>query len=202
MSRIDDIKAYKQNEELLQADHESKIQPHTKKLINDIQALKPRIDELLETANACLENGIEINAYGSSFYHDMDSYEKGTFVTNSISHRVGFVKYRGINDSANQQMFCELGINAGGACGEYNFRTDGDRVYSKHENKPHLKEPSIADMEHFLWDFEKFETSFYAYVDKVIDNQKLRLDCVIRSCEEECKKQNPKTSGIDKEINR
>lgn len=173
-SRLDKINAYKGNEEFLKATAEQKVQDETEVLVAKIRALKPRIYELLDTANACMQNGIEINKYGGSFYRDYDSYEKGTFVTNSISHRLGFVNPR------KGEGICFLGINAGGACGSWDFRTDGVDVFSADErNRSITSAPLIKHMKHFLNDFDKFESAFYSYVDKVVEKQQKSVDKII-----------------------
>lgn len=178
-SRMAGIQAFQKNSEMLQRAAEDEQLRKTNDLIAQIRTLKPRIDELLATGTACYNNGIEINAYGKSVYRDLDSYEKGTFVTNGISHRVGFVSDRFGPD------FSFLGINNGGACGVYHFRTDGYAVYSVHENNRYdVKPPRIRDMEEFLRDFDKFESSFYSYVDKEIAKQKKSVDALIQKAQE------------------
>ena len=174
--RLDRLKAYRENEVALAHTAEQKKLDKTNELIGKIQALKPRIDELLVTANACLEAGVEINAYSRSVYRDLDKYEAGTFVTNGISHRVGFVQNWPSYDKSSH-VFTELGINNGGACGPYDFRTDGVNVYSVHENnKQDRVLPAINDLEHFLRDFDKFECAFYAYVDKMLEKQEREVE--------------------------
>ena len=167
MNRVDKIKAYKTQQE------ERAIQENIQKentqqvLMQKVCALQPRIAELIETANACLANGIEIDRYGKRFDHYYDRYEHGSFFTNGISHRVGFVK-KGCASSSVQTVV-EMGINAGGACGHYNFRTDGKSVYSVNEDdSSDIVSPNIHYMERFLQEFDTFETAFYNYVDNII----------------------------------
>lgn len=180
VNRLDRINAYKGNEEFLKATAEQKVQDETIALVAQIRALKPRIDELLEVGNACLENGIELDAYhhNRGFNRSEDCYERGTFVTNSISHRVGFV----INAGKYDVKPLELGINNGGACGCYDFRTDGARVYFVHEkNKLDTKDASykLSDLRAFLNKFDDFESSFYSYIDKVVEKQQSQVDKII-----------------------
>ena len=173
-SRMAGIQAFQKNSQMLQRAAEDEKQHKINGLIAQIRALKPRIDELLATGKACMENGIEINAYGRSVYRDLDSYEKGTFVTNGISHHLGFVQ-----DGRNYN-FSVLGIKNGGACGVYDFHTDGYKVYSIHEkNRNDVTGPRIIDMEHFLREFDKFESAFYTYVDKEIEKQQKSVDQLI-----------------------
>ncbi len=182
-NRLVKINGYKRNSELLKATAEQKVQDEADSLVEQIQALKPRIDELIATGNACLENGIELDAYHNKgwFNRSDDSYERGTFVTNSISHKVGFVKTWGQYDKK-AHSFTELGINNGGACGHYNFRTDGERIYFVNEDdKTDIKDAShrIKDLKEFLDEFNKFESAFYSYVDKVIEKQQKSVDAII-----------------------
>lgn len=86
MSRLDKIRAYKANQEILKNNAKAEKEIRTQELIKSIQALKPRIDELLQTANVCAENGIELNAYRKSYYRKYQDRENGTFVTNGITH--------------------------------------------------------------------------------------------------------------------
>lgn len=179
-SRLDKINAYRGNEEFLKNTAEQKIQDETEVLVAKIRALKPRIDELIEVGNACLANGIELDAYHHNrwFNRSDDCYERGTFVTNSISHRVGFV----INSGKYDVKPLELGINNGGACGCYDFRTDGARVYFVHEkNKLDTKDASykLSDLRAFLNKFDDFESAFYDYVDKVVEKQQKSVDNII-----------------------
>ncbi len=182
-TRLEKIGAYKGNAKLLADAAEQKRLDEARGLVRQIQALKPRIDELLAVGNACLESGIEINKYGNTPWggREYDEYERGTFVTNSISHKVGFAKDWGRN-SAGPHRFTMLGINAGGACGAYDFRTNGDIVCFSHESKQgNFKDASydLGDLRGFLRDFDEFESAFYAYVDKMIEKQQKSVDALL-----------------------
>lgn len=180
-SRLEKINAYKDNEVLLKAAKERQLEGEAESLVQQIRALKPRIDELLAVGNACLGNGIELDYYGACFDRSADSYERGTFITNSISHRVGFVRDWGLYDRGHHQ-FTMLGINNGGACGHYDFRTDGERVYFVNEDdRTDVKNSSfkIGDLKGFLQKFDVFESAFYAYVDKVIEKQQKSVDSIL-----------------------
>lgn len=160
--RITKIKQYK-----IKQDTKAEAAEMTKLCENEalqarVRGLRPRIAELLETANACAENGIEIDAYGKSFDRSRDSYEKGTFVTNSITHRLGFVH------TSKGCKILWLGIEAGGACGPLNFRTNGDTVCSIHENERHVGPPLTKHLKEFLEKFDEFEKAFYDYVDSIV----------------------------------
>lgn len=160
MSRIDEIKAYAQRRDeneakKVVAENEKKAQ-----LEEQIRSLEPRIKELVETANACLTNGIEINAYGSRFDHYYDNRERGTFVTNGISHRIGFVARKGA-------AIFEMGIDAGGACGEWYFRTNGKDIYEIKEDHTESRQASAYWMSRFVNEFDEFEADFYSYIDSI-----------------------------------
>jgi hypothetical protein len=63
----------------------------------------------------------------------------------------------------------ELGINAGGACGNWNFRTDGDNVYDV--DGDNVREASLEHLQKFMSNFDKFEKSFYEYVDELVNKE-------------------------------
>ena len=119
-------------------------------------------DELIDVANACVENNINIDTYHKALIRNDDEWEKGTFVTNSISHKIGFV-------TQGKQKITYMGINAGGACGRWDFRTNGDCVVATDEDNSHITtKPSLSQCKEFLNEFDEFETAFYNYVDKII----------------------------------
>lgn len=177
-SRLDKINGYSENTHTLKLADDVRRMFKEDALIAQIRKLRPRIDELLDTANACLENGIEVDAYGKKFSRYLDTYDNGTFVTNSISHKVGFAQARG-NQYNPIKQFTMLGINNGGACGCYHFRTDGTRVVSVHEDTKQETSPRIQDMERFLQEFDAFESAFYAYVDKIVEKQQQSVDSLL-----------------------
>ena len=53
---------------------------------NKIRELQPRIAKLIETANACIENGISIAN------RKKDKYEDNDFLADMGSHKLGFYK--------------------------------------------------------------------------------------------------------------
>lgn len=114
----------------------------------DIRLLKPRIDNLLEIGNACLQNDIPLTgrAWGGT-----ENYETHQFITNSWSHLVGFVSNR-------KEPFKFLGIHGGGAC-HYNLETDGEIINVSGEVHYVLKK--------FVSNFNEFEEAFYNYVNEV-----------------------------------
>ena len=119
-----------------------------------------------------------------------ESYDTNQFFTNSWSHLVGFAG----NPNVKPCVIDYLGINGGGACGAYDFRTDGAKVFSVNENNPlDITSPSVGHMERFLKTFDSFESAFYAYVDKTIEKQKQSVDKLIASAQEKTFKQKDPT---------
>lgn len=154
MSRIDDIKAFAQRRDYEQLQKEKEREEKASRLIGIILNLRGRIGELLDTATACLKNGIKISCYSDK---DKD------FVADSISHRIGFFMVF----PTDKQVYT-LCIKGGGCCGQYDFYTDGIKVYEKHRDNNELKTPSIYFMEKFVNGFDEFERRFYEYVDSVV----------------------------------
>lgn len=186
-NRLDALRAYKDNEATIKRAAEEQTQNKINSLISQIQTLKPRIDELIATGNACLQSNIPLTGQAFGL---REGYDTNQFFTNSWSHLVGFV-----GNPHRQSCHIEfLGINAGGACGSYDFRTDGEHVFSVHENNPgDIVAPSIGDMKRFLNRFEEFESAFYAYVDQVIEKQQASVDKLIASAQKKVSIQNPAT---------
>lgn len=164
-NRFDKIRGYGKNRALeasRKTDFEAKAVACLKA---QIRSLQPSIEALIQTANACLENGICIDRSGDSLDRCYDTYEKGTFFTNGISHRLGFVHA----PMSSKKQVVMLGIDAGGICGEWNFRTNGKDIYSQYQQQTSTRrEPQRKHLEQFLNSFEEFETAFYAYVDKIV----------------------------------
>lgn len=173
--RLDALRDYKSNEESLQRAAKQQLQDKTEELIARVRTLEPRINELIATGNACLQSCIPLTGQG---FGCVESYDTHQFFTNSWSHLVGFVG----NPNKNPCHIEYLGINGGGACGSYHFRTDGVDVFSVHENNSgNIVKPSIRDLENFLARFDTFESAFYSYVDKTIEKQKRALSDQIQS---------------------
>lgn len=164
VERINAIKAF--HEKQVAEKNAEKLTKEEEKaqLVRVVMASKARIDELLLIANECLKNGIEIDAYGKSLSRYKDTRENGSFITNGITHKIGFVK------SMKASQITELGIDGGGCCGPWDFRTDGKNVYSV-SNKGYAKglvsEPTLEHLLQFVSGLSEFESAFYDYVDKI-----------------------------------
>lgn len=163
-NRIEAMKKYRE-EENRKAEEKAKTEARElERSIELVKRFKPRIEKLLETANECEKYGICIDKYGAGFNRSLDSWEKGTFVSNSISHKLGFIGY--MTDKGKEYLM--LGIKAGGACGCYDFITNGNLVLSEHEKTKAVSAPLQKHLKQFLQDFDKFESKFYEYVDGIV----------------------------------
>lgn len=156
-SRVDAIAKFSQRREDEKVAKEQEVQRQRAEYIRKIQSLKPRIDELLDVGNACLKHDIPLTG---SAWGGHEGYDTHQFFTNCWSHLVGFVKNR-------DNTITHLGIYAGGACGVYDFITDGIEVYDRHEQTREKAIPSIYHLKHFVEKFDEFESELYKYVDKV-----------------------------------
>lgn len=149
MSRIDNIKnfASKRDNELEQKKKDSlnKIEEYK----NRIRTLKPRIDELLEVGNACLEHGISLTG---SAWGGHEGYDTHQFISNNWSHLVGFIS------EEKNKPFTKVGKIGGGAC-DWNLTTDGVNIEVTGSVESVLR--------YFIEDFDEFETEFYKYVDSI-----------------------------------
>lgn len=132
------------------------IDERKKAALNTISDLAPRINDLISLANYARDKGISLTGYQKFGGHE--GYDTDLFITNGWSHLVGFV---------NTNPIIELGITAGGACGNIDFRTNGVKTYGITEESHTIVEPRIEHLEEFVRMFDTFETEFYAYIDKV-----------------------------------
>lgn len=155
--RLEKIKAYKNHIDMLEKERIDAVKIKYDLLIDKVRALKPRISELIETANECLEYGIEINKYAIN--RNCYSYVQGTFVSNGMYHRVGFI--------LNSGHISYVGIINGGACGIYDFVTDGEKIAYVRQNSNDTRVPGIEDLEKFVNGFDEFEKQFYSYIDSL-----------------------------------
>ena len=172
MSRIDDIINYAIQRDEKERIREEKAQQRKQGYIDQIKAFGPRIKELIEVANACLENGVEINYQGKSDSQYHDEWNHATFCTNCSTHKVGFVwqckDYKFIN------RIEAMGIDGGGANGEYYLRTNGDYLISKvgRSYDAECNELDEYQLETFVRTFDEFEEAFYKYIDSLLPSMK------------------------------
>lgn len=154
MSRIDNIANFAQRREEEKVAKEVALQQKIEDYKAQIRALKPRIDELLEVGNACLEHNIPLTGEAWGGHQGYDTHQ---FITNSWSHLLGFVSE--VDQNTRERLpFTKLGIYGGGAC-NYHLTTDGVTIDVRQDIAFVLKK--------FVDNFDTFESEFYKYVDEV-----------------------------------
>jgi hypothetical protein len=154
MSRVENIAKYAQKKEEERTAKELNTIRQIEEYKEKIKALKPRIDELLEVGNACLEHGIPLEG---KEWGGHEGYDTNQFITNSWSHLLGFVA-KSDRIMRKRLPFTHLGIMGGGAC-NYNLKTDGVTV--------EVSGQELWVLKAFIDRFDTFEEEFYKYVDKV-----------------------------------
>ena len=148
-------------------------------LINDlrlkIKELRPRIENLIELHNKCVEYGVKIpQSPLGSMRHDVAKpygYD-GEFIAEGIHHQVGFIR-RGSYLREEKTNF--IGIENGGANGPFDLITDGNEIFGiRRENRCYRVEVtdkeyehSIYDMKKFLKLFDSFESAFLKWIDSL-----------------------------------
>ena len=170
-SRLAGIQAFKKNTETIQRAAEDEKQRMTNALISEIRTLKPRIDELLVTGNACMQSGIELTGKAWGGHEGYDTHQ---FITNGWSHLLGFVQERDPN-TRQYLPFSKLGIMGGGAC-RFNLETDGVKV--------NVTGDTIYILNRFIKEFDSFESELYSYIDQTLAKQQKSLDKLISKAEE------------------
>ena len=139
--------------------------------MDKLVALSQRIKDILKVANECLKNGIQLPYPASDYgYHQDDCLytpKISGFVSNGWSHWVGFMG-RGIRNH-----YSYLGFYNGGACGSYDFYTNGDVPFeishnedAENSNAQRYK-PQKKHIDHFVDRFNHFEECFYKWVDSL-----------------------------------
>lgn len=141
--------------------------------LRKIEKLKPRIEALIVLGNKCIDEKIDFPSslettklgYGSGY----DTYD---FCADGFYHHVGFMNckkgcwYRGEN-KYNKIKY--LGIENGGACGVYDFYTNGSVTFFKREETGEVKEADLGNMKKFLKEFDKFEAAFCKWIDSLME---------------------------------
>ena len=90
-ARIQKIYTYAHKRDEEKRKKQEQLTKRRNELIKTIQYLNLDVADLIGTATACLTAGIEIDKYHRYDSLTYDTYEKGTFVANAISHRLGFI---------------------------------------------------------------------------------------------------------------
>lgn len=130
-----------------------------------IGELAERIQTLITLANACIDEGINLpDKYVTT---DISNWGHCSwdFYTDGIYHHVGFVGRRAIRKGDKDKHIDYMGIEMGGACGVYDFYTNGVNTFSMHEDTKAKIEPVAKHMKDFLAEFDTFEKAFYKWLD-------------------------------------
>lgn len=128
-------------------------------LVDEVRMYFEQIQNILTLANACDANGIKMPRDGKRY-----GYEH-SFIAEGIYHHIGLIKTWG---EASKGEYKYVGIYNGGACGKYDFWTDGNTCYAVHEDNRTIKrEARLQDMKQFLTEFPKFEKAFLAWIDNM-----------------------------------
>ena len=137
-------------------------------LADRIRDMSDRINAIIRLANTCIENGIKIPESEMFSMREDAGKEYGypyEFIAEGIRHHTGLIRTW---PEYKKGTYEYIGINNGGACGCYDFWTDGDNVWAVHENNHKDKRtPRIKDMEKFLEEFPVFEKAFLNFIDSL-----------------------------------
>ena len=137
-------------------------------MADEIRKLADRIEAIITLANTCVANGVEIPE-DRGVGRDYNSGEKygypHEFIAEGIYHHTGLLRTWGCYTKGTYEY---LGINNGGACGVWDFWTDGHDVWAVHErDSNNITVPRIEDMEQFLKEFPVFEAAFLKWIDSL-----------------------------------
>lgn len=163
MNRIQNIKTFAMEREAEKALEEANKQIELNMLAYQIECLWSRAKELIDVANACLENNID-------FPHDKKTRlnENGAyvvpydFVSSGIDHHVGFGAFydRPVTCRAFDISYFNAISKRGGGYSEYELDLCNGKVYYSGRDAKYA-------MEKFLAEFDDFEASFYAWIDNL-----------------------------------
>lgn len=170
MDRIEKIRKFHEQNLRAQEDNEKAKKDRTEVLKARIRGLIPRISKLIETAQVCVESDIDIDK-AQKLGRSYDVYEKGTFVANGFSHRLGFI-VRYIPKSSGVPAVptvTGIGILNGGCCGNIDLVVTTTMITGVDNSCSTAQcEPRLTDLEAFVSSFNEFESAFYAYIDNII----------------------------------
>lgn len=176
LSKIENYKtatAQKAEQERIAAEH------HHQRLLDQIRVMKPDIDNLITVAKAAREAEIPIEKFDDKFH-----YEDGDFMTDVMTHKVGFVPM-----SIANRAIIGVGFQGGGCCGNYDFFTDGSVICDKNRDNEHDREASTEHLEKFIKEFPEFEKAFYDYIAKKTECElPIKIEYYIEVCDYEDEK--------------
>lgn len=154
MSRIENIANFAQRRDEAVSAKKKQAEDREEFLKQTILGWSDRIQQLIDTANACVKHGIKF-WNDSANYRDYDGRH---FVTDGWCHILGFEFNR-----HNPSSITRIGKAGGGAC-HYDVFTDGKTIHATGEDR-------LWALEKFVETFDEFETKFYAYVDKICQSK-------------------------------
>ena len=135
---------------------------HLEDLLSRLKKLTPRIKKLIDTANQLISAG-----YYEEFLKPGE-WGRGGFVSEGWAHHFGFMLERhGFGQPLNINS---VGIVAGGACGEHDFHTTGERTYMTgwYGSTPDGTPIKVSYAEHTLETFDDFEKRFYTALEEFL----------------------------------
>lgn len=133
-------------------------------LIAKVLDMGKRIESIIAIGNALKENGF---LYSSTMLNRDDNrlhpygYEHEV-LADGFTHHTGLFG-RCLEYSTKSIEY--MGIEMGGACGMYDFVTDGTTVKSVHKKTKQTQEIPVRHLQQFLAEFPVYEKAFYAWVD-------------------------------------
>lgn len=168
--RINMISA-KRNE--LNAEATAKINAEDKlrqELIDVVRSLHDRIADVISVGCALQDNDFLEQKHMFDRDRRLQRYGyDGAIIAEGFYHHVGFMMRKGCNTHEHPEW---VGIRMGGACGCYDFYTNGIDVLSIHEDSAiwsaslqKRKPVPIAHLQKFINEFPVYEKALYAWVD-------------------------------------
>ena len=154
MSRIDNIANFAQRRDDEIAAKKKAAEDKEEFLKQTILGWSDQIQQLIDTANACVKHGIKFYHYDASGRN----YDHNYFITDGCSHILGFEFNR-----CHPSTITRIGKEGGGCC-DFDVYTDGQTITATGNSR-------LWALEEFVKSFDEFETKFYAYVDKVCQSK-------------------------------
>lgn len=122
-----------------------------KALLEQSKSLYPRIKYLIDLANECIANNIEVGQIMSKDYR-IDYYEKPNyFLTDGWAHHLGFY--------LQGRLAVAIGKEGGGACHYHVAITEDETIVDG--------EDGFVTLKYILDKFDSFEKRFLDYIDSL-----------------------------------
>ena len=153
-NRLNSIAAFAQRRDEDIANRRQQAIDKEEYLKKTILGQSDRINQLIDTANACVKHGIKFYTNSANRCH----YDDGHFVTDSWCHSLGFEF-----NHCRPSVITRIGKMGGGAC-NFDVYTDGKTITATGSDR-------LWALSRFVEDFNEFETKFYAYVDKICQSK-------------------------------